>query len=535
MWEYIRRGITRRRKQTLIISIGMALAVAAVVVVSSASRGIAQAQSSVLESVYGVGTDLTVTAAVGDPGEAQSGEAGQSGGRQQFDFREGSGETGDDGATSLSTTRLSVAMGTSTMDTGVLDTVSSTEGVSTATGTLALTQMDFSGQVQQQEDSGSTADGTTGDGGTDQGSTPGGPGGQGGPGFGGGSFSFGQTTILGVDPSATEVGPTTGMTVSDGSLLSADDADQAVAVISASYASDNDLAVGDTVALGSDATEFTVVGVLSEESSQDASDIYIPLSLAQQLADEDGAVTTIYVKAASADTVDSVASALEDALPDQTVSTQSDLASTVTGSLSSAASWISGFGTWLTVGILVLAFLLTSLFTISSVTRRTRELGTLKAIGWSNGRVLGNVVSETLIQTLIGGLIGLALGVAAILGVNAAGITLTGSAGGSGGFQMGGMPGSSQQAGGPQAPGGSDQTAPTTSDGSGQGVPGGDASDAAADQDASATSTTLTLEPSAMTLGLALGAGLLGGAVAGGAGAIAVSRLRPAAALRSVE
>jgi ABC-type lipoprotein release transport system permease subunit len=510
----------------------MALAVAAVVVVSSASRGIAQAQSSVLESVYGVGTDLTVTAAVGDLGEAQSGEAGQSGGRQQFDFGEGSGETGDDGATSLSTTRLSVAMGTSTMDTGVLDTVSSTEGVSAATGTLALTQMDFSGQVQQQEDSGSTAGGTTGDSGTDQGSAPGG---QGGPGFGGGSFSFGQTTILGVDPSATEVGPTTGMTVSDGSLLSADDADQAVAVISAGYASDNDLAVGDTFALGSEATEFTVVGILSEESSQDASDIYVPLSLAQQLADEDGAVTTIYVKAASADAVDSVASALEDALPDQTVSTQSDLASTVTGSLSSAASWISGFGTWLTVGILVLAFLLTSLFTISSVTRRTRELGTLKAIGWSNGRVLGNVVSETLIQTLIGGVIGLALGVAAILGVNAAGITLTGSAGGSGGFQMGGMPGSSQQAGGPQAPGGSDQTAPTTSDGSGQGVPGGDASDAAADQDASATSTTLALEPSAMTIGLALGAGLLGGAVAGGAGAIAVSRLRPAAALRSVE
>jgi len=529
MWEYIRRGITRRRRQTFIISIGMALAVAAVVVVSAASSGIASAQSSVLESVYGVGTDLTVTASVGDPGEAQSGDAGQSGGRQQFDFGEGAGSTGDDGATNLSTTRLGVGMGTSTMTSDVLDTVASTDGVAAATGTLALTQMDFSGQVQQQDDSGTQTDGSAGNGATDQSGLSGGPGGgQGAPGFGGGSFSVGQTSILGVDPSATEVGPLTGMSVSDGTLLSSQDEDEAV--VSASYATDNDLAVGDTVSLGADAHEVTVVGILSEESSQGASDIYIPLTLAQSLSDEDDAVTTIYVKASGADAVDAVAASLDTELPDQTVSTQSDLANTVTGSLSSAASWIGGFGKWLTIAILVLAFLLTSLFTISSVTRRTRELGTLKAIGWSNTRVLGNVVSETLIQALVGGLAGLALGGVAILGINAAGITLSGSAdgGGTGGFQTGAA-----------APGndGSAQTPPVSP---GQETTDGTATDrtsgaAGVDGATGTTSTTLVLEPSATTIELALGAGLLGGAVAGGAGAIAVSRLRPAAALRSVE
>lgn len=516
MFEYVRRGITRRKRQTAIISIGMALAVAAVMVISAASNGIAAAQNSVLQAVYGVGTDLTITSSPTRGGDAQSGASGSGGGGMQFGPE--AGQTGADGSTDISSTQVSVARGTQTMESSVLDTVASTSGVAAATGTLSLTQMDFSGTIQQQESSGSTDSGTE-----DQEGQPGGgqggPGQDGGPGgFGGGSFDLAQTTIMGVDPGATEVGPMSDMTVSSGALLTSGDTDSAV--ISATYASDNSLAVGDTVTLGTDTTA-TVVGILSEESSQSASDIYVPLALAQTLADEDGALTTIYVKASSADDVDSLADSLGTALPDLTVSTQSDLASTVSGSLSSAASWISGFGKWLTIGILALAFLLASLFTISSVTRRTRELGTLKAIGWSNPRVLGNVVAETLIQTLIGGVVGLALGVAAVAGINAAGITLGGSAGTEGG------PGTSQQA--------ATGTAPGTEGGPGGGAPGDGGQPGAMTASASSTTTTLVLEPSLAAVGLGVGVSLLGGVVAGGAGAIKVSRLRPAAALRSVD
>ena len=39
--------------------------------------------------------------------------------------------------------------------------------------------------------------------------------------------------------------------------------------------------------------------------------------------------------------------------------------------------------------------MLAVLFTISGVSRRTREFGTLKAIGWSNGRVVGQVAGES--------------------------------------------------------------------------------------------------------------------------------------------
>jgi putative ABC transport system permease protein len=54
------------------------------------------------------------------------------------------------------------------------------------------------------------------------------------------------------------------------------------------------------------------------------------------------------------------------------------------------------------------------LFTIKSqfgnVTERTREIGILKAIGWSNRNVVNQIVTESLIQGVIGGILGCALG-----------------------------------------------------------------------------------------------------------------------------
>ena len=105
-------------------------------------------------------------------------------------------------------------------------------------------------------------------------------------------------------------------------------------------------------------------------------------------------------------------------LPDATVSTQSDLASSVSGSLSTASDLIGKLGTWLSVIVLAAAFLIAILFTVSGVSRRTREFGTLKAIGWSNGRVVGQVAGESLVQGLIGGVAGLVIGLAGIAVIN---------------------------------------------------------------------------------------------------------------------
>ncbi|WP_454116135.1 hypothetical protein [Microbacterium aurum] len=80
-WTYLRRELSGRKKQTAIVAIGLAIAIALVIIVNSLSAGIRDAQAQALESVYGVGTDLTVTGAQTEPGA-------DGGGRPQFDFDE---------------------------------------------------------------------------------------------------------------------------------------------------------------------------------------------------------------------------------------------------------------------------------------------------------------------------------------------------------------------------------------------------------------------------------------------------------------
>ncbi len=60
---YLRRELVNRRRQTLIVAIGMALAIALVLVVNAVAGGVKTAQAVALQSVYGVGTDITVTKA----------------------------------------------------------------------------------------------------------------------------------------------------------------------------------------------------------------------------------------------------------------------------------------------------------------------------------------------------------------------------------------------------------------------------------------------------------------------------------------
>ena len=66
---YLVRELTNRRKQTIIIALGMALAIALVIVVNAVSAGVKDAQASVLESIYGVGTDVTVSGTIEVPSE----------------------------------------------------------------------------------------------------------------------------------------------------------------------------------------------------------------------------------------------------------------------------------------------------------------------------------------------------------------------------------------------------------------------------------------------------------------------------------
>ncbi|WP_285035097.1 ABC transporter permease [Plantibacter sp. ME-Dv--P-095] len=502
---YLRRELVGRRKQTVIIAIGMALAIALVIIVNSVAAGVKTAQASVLESVYGVGTDITVSQAAEAPTEG-------GGPGQTFDFGSGDGATSD-GTTTVDQSRLEAARGTSTFDATALDTITDVANVEAAAATLSLTNTTFTGELPDVSQA-QGSDGTAGvPGGDATGATP--P--QGGPdGAGGSSFGIDSFTVLGLDPSGDAVGPLSAVTLSDGRSLAADDAGTDVAVLDAAYATETGIATGDTIDLAG--TTFTVVGTVTASGADatTASNVYIPLDVAQTLAGLDGQVSDVYVQAASSTDIAQVQTDIETALPDATVSTQEDLASTVSGSLASASTLVSNLGTWLSLIVLAAAFLIAILFTISGVTRRTREFGTLKAIGWSNRRIVGQVAGESVVQSLIGGAVGVAVGLVGILVVNLVAPTLSAAATTSAGGGFGGPGGA---AGMP-----SDATAGAA--GGFGGAPGA----------ATATTTDIVLQApvTAWIIVIAVGIAILGGLLAGAIGGWRAARLRPAEALRSV-
>src|SRR6516164_6247885 len=58
---YLRRELRSRMRQAIFIALGLALGIGLVVTVTAASAGVRKAQADVLRSLYGVGTDITVT------------------------------------------------------------------------------------------------------------------------------------------------------------------------------------------------------------------------------------------------------------------------------------------------------------------------------------------------------------------------------------------------------------------------------------------------------------------------------------------
>jgi putative ABC transport system permease protein len=494
-FTYLGRELRRRSRQALVIALGLALGIGLTIAVSAASAGVKTAQNDVLKSLYGVGTDITVT---------QTATRG-TGGAQTFGLTGQAQTTTGTKTTTSSQDTARVVPGTGTLATTTLTKIQGLSGVSGAVGSLALTDFDVSGKLTQSftqhtttGSTGSTS-GTSGSG-SKTGSTSSTSGAGGGSssfsaGPPSGSFSFNQTTMQGVDVSDLTIGPMSSVTLKSGRELTAADATSAVAVVNSSYATQESIKVGSTETLGG--TKFTVVGIVTTSSSED---YFIPLAEAQKISSETGKVTTVYVKAASSTQISAVASEISKTASGSTVSTSAELADSVTGSLSSTASLANNLGKWLSIGVLLAAFLVAALFTMSAVGRRTREFGTLKAIGWTSKRVVRQVLGESIVTGLIGGLLGIGIGYAGAYAIDKFAPTLTASS--------------------------------STSDASntaGGGPGGGGASSAAHD-----ITVHLTAPVDISILLLAVGLAILGGLIAGGLGGWRASSLRPADALSKV-
>ncbi len=475
-FTYVFRELRRRHRQALLTAMGLAVGVALVVAVTAYAAGVGKAQDQVLQSLYGVGTDITVS---------QQQKMDQSG-AQRFGMqppdqsRQGQ---------KFSRSRVMTSPGQQSISAKKLAQIASLDGVDSATGSITMNVMSVSGKFAQAQGGSAAAAPSAGSQSSSSGSSSQQAQTQMAP------INVSQLSVSGVDTTNLTLGPLSSAQISSGRSLTGEDASAKVALVTRAYARQNSLAVGDAKKI--DGKKFTVVGIVALPAGSTSSDVYIPVAWAQKMSDNVGKVNQIYVKADSANDIAAVKAEIEQLMPKATVTTSSDLASQVSGSLASASTLADRLGKWLAIAALIASFAVASLLTVSAVSRRVREFGTLKALGWKGRRIVGQVLGESMVQGIIGAVLGVALG---ILGAKliaafspALKATMAGAA-------QNGPPGMQQAAGAAQA-----------------------------------VTVDLTAPVSLQLIGIAVALALSGALIAGAFGGWRASRLRPADALRRVD
>ncbi len=396
-FTYLRRELRRRARAALAIALGLAVGIGAVVAVSCVATGTRQAKGKIVQSLYGRGTDLTVTTADTTPKANAT--------ARQATSADGGGHVTVQGGRSL--------------DSGVVSRVRAQHGVADAAGGLGLRIVTGGGSRGHAQPLPAGADATGeingqhGFGGYG-GVTPGGS-------AGGGRASTDDYRAYGVDVSKPGIGPLTALTITSGTGFSTTQTDDQVAVVDRDYARRASLSVGRSLTVHG--STFKIIGIAA--AAAPTAEVYLPLHRAQTLANAPGKISTVYVRATDPRHLDTVKSAILHDIPGTRVTTSAEASETVRGSLSTAARFTSTAGRWLALAVLAAAFLAAGLLTWASVARRTGEFGTLRTLGWSSGRVIRQVVGEALVSGLLGGALGIALGLAAAYAVTTVSPTLT--------------------------------------------------------------------------------------------------------------
>jgi putative ABC transport system permease protein len=386
---YLRRELRRRMRQAIFIALGLALGIGLVVTVTAASAGVKKAQADVLKSLYGVGTDVTVT---GKPPKAPTPGTGGAPpkGRQTFQLGPGGAQFCSNGKCANAAGKTIDNLGSasySPISQSKVAEVAALKDVKAAAGGLVLTDTGI--KIPKNF---------------------GGPGGSAPP-------TPNSFNVDGVDLAHLSLGPLSAAKITSGHSFTGADTGSNVAVVDSGYATTHKLKTGSTISVAGH--KFTVIGIALQPQSGGPPDVYIPLARAQALAaggasgkSMRGKVNTIYVTAASAADIAAVQAEIEHLLPTATVTTAQSLANQVTGSVSSTAKLANDLGKWLSILVLAAAFAVASLLTMAAVARRVREFGTLKALGWRSSRLIAQVIGESVAIGIVGGAAGVGLGFA---------------------------------------------------------------------------------------------------------------------------
>ncbi len=221
------------------------------------------------------------------------------------------------------------------------------------------------------------------------------------------------TIVLGVDPE-NPAGP--GMLrhfVTAGRFIASG---RSEALVEASYARDHGIKPGDKIAVAKHT--FPVVGIVdaSRTAKIAVANVYLPLPQARRLAAASPQVQKVspfglqdanilFIKADQRQVAD-LTVALKDILGNKASITTPESFLKLLGNLFALSDKFAVITSLIAIIVAVLIVVKTM---AGNMAERAAEIGTLKAVGWSNRNVVSQMVAESITQCFLGGILGLAI------------------------------------------------------------------------------------------------------------------------------
>jgi putative ABC transport system permease protein len=214
-----------------------------------------------------------------------------------------------------------------------------------------------------------------------------------------------RTLINGIDPETYSlvIGE---LNMIEGSSLGGSDE----AVLGKTIADSLNATIGGDIILGLNQVggqSYRVVGIYETGIAFQDRGCYVDLNEAQNISNREGLITAILVKCVDPNEVSSVSAAITNLIPNVRAVVPTNIIQQVSNVLNTVRLFFLSIGV---IALMAGSFGVVNTM-ITSISERTREIGTLKAMGARDGQILKIFLSEALLLGALGGAVGVSLGI----------------------------------------------------------------------------------------------------------------------------
>ncbi len=211
-----------------------------------------------------------------------------------------------------------------------------------------------------------------------------------------------MTSIIGIDSSSISMDD---IVVTNGTVYSNNNE----VIIGKTAAQEMNKTVGDNISISN--STFKITGIYETGNFMDDRGIVMSLDSLQSLTNKTGEVSLIIVKADNGTDATSLATKIQNNYPNElTTSTSLSGMDRMNNGLDviNSGSWAVSLLAMLVGGIIVIITML------KAVAERTREIGVLRAVGWTQKRIIAMIMGESIVLSFIAIFVGLLIGVGTV-------------------------------------------------------------------------------------------------------------------------